>query len=563
MYRIKFFVLPILLFGTVVAPKITHAQESISNYDVFIHITDSGVVNFQENILYDFGLLQRHGIFREIPFVKTNSDNKKYRIDFDNISVKNETADDATFTSSFESENLILKIGHPDQYVTGKNLYSIRYSASGALTYFSDHDELYWNVLGTDWEVPVNNFGAVVLLPEGISGSDVNFSCFTGYSGSVESACTYRYENGMLKVATTRQLMPNEGVTIVVGFPKGHVQVIEPVKYSAIHPALLVLLVVSGFLLYVFLPLLVLVRNFRDLKRVKRTARIVSAWFDPPKSSEGKAYAPAETALLLKPALTNKHITATIIQLAQKNYLKIIYEDTKGLFSKDKIYLQKLKEPTAELEKFESDLLDAFFVNSAFDGDRVELGALKDNTKFITAINKVKKSLGQSLKKRGDAKRSLDDLNNLVGLLSFPMFVMLNLPLLLVALLVVRKNQQLTEQGIAQYSYAQSLKNFIVTQDAQYDFQAEKQMFFERLLPYATAFGVEDVWIKRFPDLNLSEANWIDGASDLIILNTLTSQMNSTIQTVMTPTRSSSGFSSGFSGGSSGGGGGGGGGGSW
>lgn len=563
MYKTKLFALPILLFAAVITSQHVLAQESIPNYDVVVHITESGVVNFQEDILYDFGILQKHGIFREIPFVKTNSDNKKFRMSFENFSVENKTNRDETYSYSQENEQIVLKIGRPDVYVTGVNNYNIRYSATGALTYFSDHDELYWNVSGNGWDVPVNAFSAVVLLPAGISDSDVKFSCFTGYSGSNDSDCTSRFESGMLKISTTRPMLPNEGVTIVVGIPKGYVQVIEPVEYHLIHPIAQVLLWMFAFAFYILLPFYVFIRNYRDLQKVKKTARIVAAWFDPPKSSDGKLYAPAETALLVNPAITNKHITATIIQLAQKGYLKIIYEDNKGLFSKDKIYLQKLRENDSELLQFERELLDAFFSTGTLEDNKIELGSLKNNTKFITAITKCKKSLGQTLKMRGDSKRSVADINNLVGLLSIPMFMLLNLPLLLVALIVVKKNQQLTEKGIEQYSYAQSLRNFIVTQDAQYDFQAEKQIFFEKLLPYATAFGVEDVWIKRFPDLNLNEAKWVEGTGDLVMLSALTTKMDSAVQSAMTPTRSSSGFSSGFSGGSSGGGGGGGGGGSW
>ncbi len=559
----KLIVLPILLFITLFTSHYVSAEESIDDYSVFIQISPSGVVTFNESILYDFGLAQKHGVFREIPFVKTNSTGKEFRVGLDNVQVTNQTLRDDTYSSSEENEQLVLKIGHPDVYVTGKNLYNIQYTALGALTYFSDHDELYWNVLGTGWEVPVANFEAVVSLPDGIASSDVNFNCYTGYSGSTESDCTYRFENNMLKVAATRPLSPNEGVTIVVGFPKGYVQVLEPAEYYLIHPIIQVLLGILAFSFYILLPGYVFLRNYHELQHVKKSARIVAAWFDPPKSPDGGLYAPAETALLIDPAITNRHITATIIQLAQKSYIKIIYEENKGIFSKDKIYLQKLKESDYTLLQFERELLDAFFNTVTLVDNKLELSKLKNSTKFITAINKFKKTLGKSLKQRGDAKRSIDELNNLVVLLSIPMFVLLNLPLLLVALLVVRKNQQLTEMGIEQYSYAQSLKNFIVTQDAQYDFQAERQMFFEKLLPYATAFGVEDVWIKRFPDLSLSEVTWLEGTSDLVMLSALTSNMNSTVQSVMTPTNSSSGFSSGSSGGSSGGGGGGGGGGSW
>jgi len=92
-------------------------------------------------------------------------------------------------------------------------------------------------------------------------------------------------------------------------------------------------------------------------------------------------------------------------------------------------------------------------------------------------------------------------------------------------------------------------------------------MMFEKLLPYAIAFGVEKVWAKRFQDLNIGQPDWYQGASpgilnSYVFVNSLNSSMKS-FKMATTPTRSSSGFSSGFGGGFSGGGGGGGGGGSW
>ena len=93
-------------------------------------------------------------------------------------------------------------------------------------------------------------------------------------------------------------------------------------------------------------------------------------------------------------------------------------------------------------------------------------------------------------------------------------------------------------------------------------------MMFERLLPFAVAFGVERIWAKRFESLNITQPNWYHSYSSshfssYMLVNSLNSSFRS-ITTAATPTRSSTGHSSGFGGGGfSGGGGGGGGGGSW
>jgi uncharacterized membrane protein len=99
------------------------------------------------------------------------------------------------------------------------------------------------------------------------------------------------------------------------------------------------------------------------------------------------------------------------------------------------------------------------------------------------------------------------------------------------------------------------------------EFQADKQLMFERLLPFAIVFGVEKIWAKRFESLNITQPTWyrsysLTNFNSYLLVNSLNSSMRS-LATAATPTRSSTGYSSGFSGGFSGGGGGGGGGGSW
>jgi uncharacterized membrane protein len=144
----------------------------------------------------------------------------------------------------------------------------------------------------------------------------------------------------------------------------------------------------------------------------------------------------------------------------------------------------------------------------------------------------------------------------------------LNLPLLVIAGLFGRNMPKKTPIGAQEANVGLSLKNFLASQERKLAFQSRNQMFFEKLLPYAVAFGVEKIWAQRFNDINLKQPDWYQGYGStprfypvnfVSSLNTSFTGLNRAV----TPTSSSSGFSSGFSGGSSGGGGGGGGGGSW
>ena len=44
-----------------------------------------------------------------------------------------------------------IKIGDPDQHHHRRHTYTIAYTVQGAMNAFPNHDELYWNAIGTEW----------------------------------------------------------------------------------------------------------------------------------------------------------------------------------------------------------------------------------------------------------------------------------------------------------------------------------------------------------------------------------------------------------------------------
>ena len=146
--------------------------------------------------------------------------------------------------------------------------------------------------------------------------------------------------------------------------------------------------------------------------------------------------------------------------------------------------------------------------------------------------------------------------------------VTMNVWLAVIAFIFGRVMPRKTLLGAQTAAVARSLKNFLVSQERWIAGIARNQLMFEKLLPYATAFGVEKIWAQRFKDITMKEPGWYRGYGNntftsLYLVNAL-SMAHSNFVSAATPTRSTSGFSSGFGGGGfSGGGGGGGGGGSW
>jgi uncharacterized membrane protein len=132
-------------------------------------------------------------------------------------------------------------------------------------------------------------------------------------------------------------------------------------------------------------------------------------------------------------------------------------------------------------------------------------------------------------------------------------FISINIPLAFVLLIFGRVMPKKTLWGVQQANVAKSLKNFLVSQDRQLEFQARNQMFFEKLLPFAVAFGVEKIWADRFKSFDLRQPDWYEGYdnhafSTAYFMSSMHSSFSS-FKTSATPVSSSTGHSSGFGGG--------------
>ncbi len=563
--RLKYIFLTFLLCS----PKV-YASEIISDFNSYIGINTNGTVDFEERILYDFGSAQKHGIYRSIPVTKVNQDNKTYKMEFSDITVNADSPTPATHKNNFDNNILTIQIGDPNKLVTGQNLYDIRYKVSGAITYFTDHDELYWNITGNQWEVPIQKVESQITVPfQAVNVGDVKAECWTGMSGETRKNCTVNVMSNIV-LTTADPLNPKEGLTVVVSFPKGVVQAVEPIQIKPIDESLIqrmavftvsAIVTAGGFLWYVFYPIKVFLKWLRERKNTKSKERIVAAWFESPETLDKRSLTPAETGCLVDKDVDHKAISATIIDLAQRGFIKIIVNEKKQV-SLQKIINYREKK---ELVSFEMDLLDGLFSNGALEVRNIS--DLKTDTSFYGTIESFKAKISRDLVDGGLFKDNPIGTKLYFSVIGVISLITFNFMMAFISFFMGRKSARRTDLGIEKYSEAVSLKNFLVSQSEQLNFQSQNQMFFEKLLPFATAFGVERIWAKRFEGLELVQPGWYDGdISNVYAFSVISGSLNSSIRSnisYMSSTRSSSGFSSGFSGGSSGGGGGGGGGGSW
>lgn len=163
----------------------------------------------------------RRGILRDFPTEYRGAGGARTRVPFDVIGVTRDGS-----RERFVVENLAngkrIRIGSANVLLqSGVHVYEITYRTSRQIGFFEKHDELYWNVNGTGWTFAFERIAADVQLPSPVPAEQVRVEAYTGPQGARGRDYQAEAREGGASFHTTRTLGPRQGLTIVVGFPKG------------------------------------------------------------------------------------------------------------------------------------------------------------------------------------------------------------------------------------------------------------------------------------------------------------------------------------------------------
>ena len=543
----------LLLGGIVSGPQVKAASldsagEKITDFKVKITINQDSSLIVEEKILYDFGGHEQHGIYRD--FKKDKLKVKVLEVSQDDQFVSYETSKSGNY--------LGIRIGDPDKLITGVHLYKIVYQIKNAIGFFEDHDELYFNVTGDEWTVPIEKASAEVILPQEIEQDKLKLTAYTGSYGATGANYDKAVQEKTIVFESIDSFNPQEGLTIVVGLPKGILK--EP---SFLERIIGNLDIFGPFLipLFVFIYLFNLWWKKGKDFRIEKT---VIAQYEPPENLR-----PASVSFLIKQRSSEKEISATLIDLAVRGFLKI--KEIKGNWSKDYELTRLQKEPEGLLY-YEKELLDILFKT----GDHVKISSLKnklsDHKRFFALRLKTEMEqllyfspasfrIQQTLYGLGVAMIVLSFfLPSSLFLLSWQISCLLSGILMLIFAFVMPKR---TPKGAEAYWQALGFKEYLKTAEKyRLEFQ-EKEKIFEKFLPYAMVLGVVRFWTKAFEGIYKEPPSWYEGYYIGVFSTTVFADSLGHFETGMRNVFTAAGGGSGFSGGFSGGGGGGGGGGSW
>jgi predicted membrane protein DUF2207 len=166
----------------------------------------------------------RRGILRDFPTDYEDSVGAKVSVPFAVVQV---ARDGLPENYALERLRNAVRIRIGDASVMlppGRHVYEITYRTSRQVGFFSDHDELYWNVNGNGWTFAFDRLSAEVRLPSPVPPGALRLAAYTGFQGARGSSYEAFALQGGAAFRATRALAPREGMTIVVGFPKGIVE---------------------------------------------------------------------------------------------------------------------------------------------------------------------------------------------------------------------------------------------------------------------------------------------------------------------------------------------------
>jgi len=561
----------LLLSAASGAPALAQRSLAIERFDATIQVDPAGDLRVTETIVARF-TGSWNGIYRTIPVKYRTAQGLNWTLGLDLEGATDADGQSLRVDASRERHYIRYKIWVPGAEDVTRTVV-LRYRATNALRFFEEHDELYWNVTGDEWDVPIEAATARIELPPGTEG--IRAVAFNGVYGSTAQEAEIQTSGTTVRVAMPHALGYHEGLTAVVGWNKGVVA--EP---SAAARASGV--IGSNWPLAIPVPVLLLVfaiwrRRGRDPRRLP-----VAVQYEPP-----QGLTPSEAGTLLDNSADMRDVTATLVDLAVRGYLRIEERDERKLFGLigAREYVLHRLEPSPDavaLASHERLIFDGIFSGR---GASVELSELENE--FYAKLPDIRTSLFDRLLERGAYHARPDKVRTgwmvggaVLGVLIAGVgsrvadrFLLTPVPFVvagvLVALILIgfgRIMPARTDAGARMLEQVLGFEEFLRRVEAEHFKRVilDKPELFDRYLPYAMAFGVEKKWAKAFEGIYTEPPRWYVGSggpgfSASRFSSSLAAMSSKASAALSSSPRSSGG--SGFSGGSSGGGGGGGGGG--
>lgn len=542
--------------------------ERILSFTADYNLASDGSMDVTETLVWQFGPGEHHGIKRNVTVRQgVSSPPDKYRVyEMSDVGASSPTGANAeVFVSELGADNVI-RIGSPTEPFEGEQqqTYVVKYRLAHVANGFPDHAELFWNVTGARFEIPMDSVKVTVRGPAAVTDA----LCFNGAERSADP-CEARA--GQTATFAAAGLGPREQVTVVASFPvsaftdttpdlrDGETGFSGDRSGSEISPTVAKSLSLLGYGGGFAIPVLAAAlmgtlvwKRGRDEQYAGLTPGLtplegapaqvtygqsgpVAVQFAPPKGVR-----PGLVGTIIDEEANTIDVSATVVDLAVRGHLLIEEVESGAVFKRTDWQLTQLV-PAAQAEPllpYEETLLAGIFADS----NPVLLSGLKN--KFHTTLTTVKAQMYSEVTRVGWFRRSPEQArrgwialgtllmgaglvsgwflgfqsaeNDRIGGLSFvvPSGIVLAAGLLVAGAIIYLLGKRMaakTAGGSAVLAQSLGFKQYLVTAEARQIRFEEAQDIFSRYLPYAIVFGVADRWAGTFSEV--AEAATAAGSS--------------------------------------------------
>lgn len=536
-------------------------------FDVLATVNPDRTVTVTERIEVNFFEAKR-GLLRNIP-LRTTDGQRGRTVQIQPVQVRR-NGQPVPYQASEQGSDLVFKIGDPNRTIIGAQAFEIRYvirrslreqPAAGDLP---ARTEWFWNVVPHNWPTAINAAKVSVAFPKSASefygarmladarGGRAGIEAFNGQAVRGRSdLLSVELSPHMVTFESKRPLAKGGGMTVVLGLargtlataeddadirqmPRGNVGAGSGQEEMFADAPWEVKPTGSPWWSLVFgLPAALV--GYRAWKRKPKNQGPLVTRFDPP-----DGIGPSETGFLMDGAFNSRDLVAGLIAIAQKGAGRIRSEGeelTFELFSERtgrRVYLKE------EFTPFENELHEKLRLI----GPVITPQVLREG--FGVHYRSLKHLIVR-LAKEGDLYDASRKSSGYLGCLAFSAVLVgafLLFPILgpwicpgvilgVIALSAAGAvGSPYSERGAKVRHHLLGLREFINRankDELRYIANREPdQALFERLLPYAIAFGLVKKWVGAFEGINLVTPDWYasDAVTSWLIYDSFANSLN-------------------------------------
>ena len=479
-----------------------YAQDAfvVNDFVIELVINEYGDCEVYEKINVFFKK-ERRGIIRDIPL------EGKFKTHRQKLSISDVSVKDHKYKVSRKGGRLNIRIGDPDVYLSGPIEYQISYTARNGILNFENHEELYWTLIGTEWEADIINSSFKINLPKPLELGQNDLQVFSGDVGDNTSYGKIdQFNSSTVGGGSLVTLGKGKGLTVGLRFPKGYffenpnssISTDEDPGFKKDNSYPFPILILLG-LLY----------GFRKWGRNHGNIQMQDlAYYPPPDMS------PAEVGTFYDNKVNNRDIISLIPKWGQEGLIRV-----KVLDNGD-VYLERTEKLPSLDNPHESYFFDELFAGKQF----VFVDELKNEfyREFAKTKSLLKKDIDPGLYDQEAVKRFhglrmvlFSLLMLTVGVLALVVFKQFYtflgfLGVGLAALVIRFLEPKKSDRGLRVHNQLKGLHDFLKdpSPEVMSKITNDDPDYLEKIFPYVVAFGLEEQFSKQFEGLSQKAPDW-------------------------------------------------------